>query len=148
MQSIFYDVILKAFFSFIHCIYIYNFIISEKCKDVKCPPGQSCIYDQDGFSYCIESDCDEVLTKTCPTNDENGDEVSKVCGLDNITYKSMCHLRQASCKTHQVLLKRYDGACGGISISCISYLIFLLFFFIVFIYVYLEVRHNRSLCKL
>ncbi|XP_066936938.1 follistatin-like [Clytia hemisphaerica] len=76
-----------------------------RCKDVKCPTGQSCIYDQDGFSYCIETNCEQALTKKCPV------EGKKVCGLNNITYESECHLEKEACNTHQVLLKRYDGSC-------------------------------------
>ena len=47
------------------------------------------------------------MTKKCPVKGK------KVCGLNNITYESECHLEQEACKIHQVLLKRYDGACEG-----------------------------------
>ena len=76
----------------------------EYCKDVKCPEGKSCIYDQNGLSYCIHRKCGEY--KDCSNAQQK-----KVCGLDNKTYKSLCHLRAAECKSFQVIPIKYYEAC-------------------------------------
>lgn len=59
-----------------------------------------------------------VLTKqsipqcTCPTCPERG--IGKpVCGSDNKTYRSECHLRLTACHKHLTNLKiKFYGACG------------------------------------
>lgn len=86
---------------------LYKGECKKYCEGVKCSTGESCIFDQDGLSYCIKSDCDKYLGMTCPNDGK------KVCGLDNQTYNSDCHRRQAGCKSHKIILKRYKGSCEG-----------------------------------
>ncbi|XP_021345958.1 follistatin-A-like isoform X1 [Mizuhopecten yessoensis] len=71
------------------------------CKKVKCLAGTQCLEDQNGLPHCVR--CRSV----CPvvTNP------NFVCGDDQVSYPSVCHVRAAIC-VHQTSIRiAYGGRC-------------------------------------
>lgn len=83
--------------------------LQGSCQFIKCSNGKSCIEDQNSLPQCI----------TCPRC-SNGNKnlthqaISKmVCGADGITYRSLCELRQKSCKLGKTISMLHRGPCTG-----------------------------------
>ncbi|XP_008591029.1 PREDICTED: follistatin-related protein 3 [Galeopterus variegatus] len=77
----------------------------ESCTRVMCPPPQSCVVDQTGSAHCVL-----CRTEPCPVPSSPGKEL---CGKNNVTYLSLCHLRQATCFLGRSIGVRHAGNCSG-----------------------------------
>ncbi|KAK2165280.1 hypothetical protein LSH36_52g01010 [Paralvinella palmiformis] len=75
------------------------------CERVFCAFGARCVIDSDtntGKCKCIEK-CSALF--------------SPVCGSDETSYSSECHLRRASCSEQKRILVSYQGSCND-SFGC------------------------------
>lgn len=85
------------------------FPAADSCRFIKCLNGQTCIEDQESHPQCIK--CPKCLKRS---QSLNNDTVSKmVCGMDGITYRSKCELRQKSCKVGRIIPMLHQGPCIG-----------------------------------
>uniref|UniRef100_H0X100 SPARC like 1 n=2 Tax=Otolemur garnettii TaxID=30611 RepID=H0X100_OTOGA len=84
----------------------------DACLSFQCKRGHVCKADQNGKPHCV---CQEPAT--CPPTKL----LDQVCGTDNQTYPSSCHLFATKCrlegtkKGHQLQLD-YFGACKSIPV--------------------------------
>ncbi|XP_037385618.1 SPARC-like protein 1 [Talpa occidentalis] len=84
--------------------------IADSCMNFQCKRGHMCKADQQGKPHCV---CQDPVT--CPPTKL----LDQVCGTDNQTYASSCHLFATKCrlegtkKGHQLQLD-YFGACKSI----------------------------------
>nr|BAG62584.1 unnamed protein product [Homo sapiens] len=82
----------------------------DSCMSFQCKRGHICKADQQGKPHCV---CQDPVT--CPPTKP----LDQVCGTDNQTYASSCHLFATKCrlegtkKGHQLQLD-YFGACKSI----------------------------------
>lgn len=82
----------------------------DSCMSFQCKRGHICKVDQQGKPHCV---CQDPVT--CPPTKL----LDQVCGTDNQTYASSCHLFATKCrlegtkKGHQLQLD-YFGACKSI----------------------------------
>nr|KAF6389017.1 SPARC like 1 [Myotis myotis] len=82
----------------------------DSCMNFQCKRGHMCKADQQGKPHCV---CQDPMT--CPPTRL----LDQVCGTDNQTYASSCHLFATKCrlegtkKGHQLQLD-YFGACKSI----------------------------------
>lgn len=82
----------------------------DSCMNFQCKRGHMCQADQQGKPHCVCQD-----PATCPPTKL----LDQVCGTDNETYASSCHLFAAKCRLegtkrgHQLQLD-YFGACKSI----------------------------------
>ncbi|XP_075800518.1 SPARC-like protein 1 isoform X2 [Microtus pennsylvanicus] len=83
---------------------------ADSCVNFQCKRGHTCEADQQGKPHCVCQD-----PETCPP----AKILDQVCGTDNQTYASSCHLFATKCqlegtkKGHQLQLD-YFGACKSI----------------------------------
>uniref|UniRef100_A0A8C5JV42 SPARC-like 1 n=1 Tax=Jaculus jaculus TaxID=51337 RepID=A0A8C5JV42_JACJA len=84
--------------------------VPHSCVNFQCKRGHICQADQQGKPHCVCQD-----PETCPP----AKILDQVCGTDNQTYASSCHLFATKCrlegtkKGHQLQLD-YFGACKSI----------------------------------
>lgn len=78
---------------------------AESCAHVVCPRPQSCVVDQTGSAHCVV-----CRAAPCPAPSSPGQEL---CGNNNVTYMSSCHLRQATCFLGRSIGVRHPGSCAG-----------------------------------
>lgn len=79
---------------------MFNFKI-DICLSLNCSFGSECFFDKSknkAFCQC-NNDCDTQSKDF-------------VCGSDNITYSSLCHLKLASCQLQTNIYVQYKGQCG------------------------------------
>jgi hypothetical protein len=76
------------------------------CKFINCLNGKQCIEDQNFLPQCVN--CPK-----CSQKNRTLDLKKLVCGVDGITYRSMCELRQKSCKIGKSIQPAYRGPCTG-----------------------------------
>ncbi|KAL0595926.1 SPARC-like protein 1, partial [Plecturocebus cupreus] len=92
----------------------------DSCMSFQCKRGHICKADQQGKPHCV---CQDPVT--CPPTKL----LDQVCGTDNQTYASSCHLFATKCrlegtkKGHQLQLD-YFGACKCKIMSLLSTIIF------------------------
>lgn len=83
---------------------------ADSCTNFQCKRGHTCKTDRQGNPHCVCQD-----PETCPP----AKTLDQVCGTDNQTYTSSCHLFATKCrlegtkKGHQLQLD-YFGACKSI----------------------------------
>ncbi|EGW14482.1 SPARC-like protein 1, partial [Cricetulus griseus] len=83
---------------------------ADSCMNFQCKRGHTCEADQQGKPHCVCQD-----PETCPP----AKILDQVCGTDNQTYASSCHLFATKCrlegtkKGHQLQLD-YFGSCKSI----------------------------------
>ncbi|KAL1783776.1 follistatin-related protein 3 [Sigmodon hispidus] len=77
----------------------------KSCTHVVCPRPQSCLVDQTGSAHCVV-----CRSAPCPVPSSPGQEL---CGNNNVTYISSCHLRQATCFLGRSIGVRHPGICTG-----------------------------------
>ncbi|KAM4888012.1 follistatin-related protein 3 [Thomomys bottae] len=82
---------------------MYRSSCQMSCQNVVCEPPQSCLVDITGQAYCVT--CGNWR---CPIPTTPGQEV---CGKNNITYISPCHLRRATCLLGRSIGIRHRGRC-------------------------------------
>lgn len=92
---------LKIVLSF--CIFLFIYLFSESCDKVQCSGRKTCLLDQVLRPHCVR--CQGF----CSSN-SFGDYV---CGADNVTYSSTCHIRQAACMKGKAVQQAYRGKCKG-----------------------------------
>lgn len=78
---------------------------TESCAHVVCQRPQSCVVDQTGSAHCVM-----CRAAPCPAPSSPGQEL---CGNNNVTYLSSCHLRQATCFLGRSIGVRHPGSCAG-----------------------------------
>ncbi|XP_054715230.1 follistatin-A-like [Uloborus diversus] len=74
----------------------------KTCERVHCSGRKTCLLDQVLRPHCVR--CQEY----CPPGPLLADTV---CGADNNTYPSTCHLRQAACTKGKAVPQAYRGKC-------------------------------------
>nr|XP_021532494.1 follistatin-related protein 3 [Aotus nancymaae] len=77
----------------------------KSCDRVVCSRPQSCVVDQTGSAHCVV-----CRAAPCPVPASPGQEL---CGNNNVTYISSCHLRQATCFLGRSIGVRHSGRCAG-----------------------------------
>ncbi|XP_054530159.1 follistatin-related protein 3 isoform X3 [Pan paniscus] len=77
----------------------------KSCEHVVCPRPQSCVVDQTGSAHCVV-----CRAAPCPVPSSPGQEL---CGNNNVTYISSCHMRQATCFLGRSIGVRHAGSCAG-----------------------------------
>uniref|UniRef100_A0A8C5LJT1 Follistatin like 3 n=1 Tax=Leptobrachium leishanense TaxID=445787 RepID=A0A8C5LJT1_9ANUR len=76
----------------------------KSCSSVVCPGTHSCVVDQTGSAHCVA-----CRSSPCPMPLAS-DHV--LCGNNNVTYLSACHLRRATCYLGRSIGVRYLGSCS------------------------------------
>ncbi|KAM6220945.1 SPARC-like protein 1 [Rhynchocyon petersi] len=88
----------------------FHFYLIDSCMSFQCKRGHVCKADRQGKPHCV---CQDPVT--CPPTKL----LDQVCGTDNQTYASSCHLFATKCKLegtkrgHQLQLD-YFGSCKSI----------------------------------
>ncbi|XP_069864116.1 follistatin-related protein 3 isoform X1 [Dipodomys merriami] len=82
---------------------MYRSSCQVSCENVVCEPPLSCLTDVSGRAYCVT--CGR---RPCPIPTVPGHEV---CGKNNVTYLSPCHLRRATCLLGRSIGIRHQGRC-------------------------------------
>ncbi|XP_032034362.1 follistatin-related protein 3 [Hylobates moloch] len=77
----------------------------KSCEHVVCPRPQSCVVDQTGSAHCVV-----CRAAPCPVPSSPGQEL---CGNNNVTYISSCHMRRATCFLGRSIGVRHAGSCAG-----------------------------------
>ncbi|GAB6019973.1 hypothetical protein CHUAL_001500 [Chamberlinius hualienensis] len=72
----------------------------KSCKFLNCPGNKQCLLDQNHNPHCVK------CIRQCPETTNN-----HVCGVNNVTYNSICHLRQAACEKGYAIPLAYFGKC-------------------------------------
>uniref|UniRef100_T1KV29 Kazal-like domain-containing protein n=1 Tax=Tetranychus urticae TaxID=32264 RepID=T1KV29_TETUR len=81
----------------------------DNCLTIGCSFGADCVLDEDGLEpYCR-------CTHQCNPNVHH-----YVCGNDNVTYPSSCHLQLSSCKLQQTIYVKHEGNCHEIHSKCVE----------------------------
>ncbi|XP_066551919.1 follistatin-related protein 3 isoform X1 [Amia ocellicauda] len=75
----------------------------KSCSNVVCPGTHTCVTDQTDSAHC-------VMCRTAPCPPPMASE-QPICGNDNITYPSACHLRRATCFLGRSIGIRHYGYC-------------------------------------
>ncbi|KMQ97010.1 agrin-like isoform x2 protein, partial [Lasius niger] len=75
-----------------------SFLVSEPCEKTYCAWGATCVVSENGKGLC-------QCPADCPLTSD------PVCGSDDMTYTSYCHLRQASCLKRKNTRVKHQGAC-------------------------------------
>ncbi|KAM9461277.1 follistatin-related protein 3 isoform 1-T1 [Clarias gariepinus] len=75
----------------------------KSCSNVVCPGTHTCVTDQTNSAHCVM-----CRTAQCPMPVVNS---QTICGNDNITYPSACHLRRATCFFGRSIGVRHYGHC-------------------------------------
>uniref|UniRef100_A0A8B9Q3G7 Follistatin like 3 n=1 Tax=Apteryx owenii TaxID=8824 RepID=A0A8B9Q3G7_APTOW len=78
---------------------------AESCSSVVCPGTHTCVVDQTGSAHCVT-----CRTAPCP---EPTSLDHALCGNNNVTYPSACHLRRATCHLGRSIGVRHYGSCSG-----------------------------------
>lgn len=78
---------------------------TESCSNVVCPGTHTCVTDQTNSAHC-------VMCRTTPCPIAMPSE-QPICGNDNITYPSACHLRRATCFLGRSIGVRHYGHCNS-----------------------------------
>lgn len=81
------------------------YFLTESCSNVVCPGTHSCVIDQTNSAHC-------VMCRTTPCPLPMPSE-QPICGNDNITYPSACHLRRATCFLGRSIGVRHYGHCSS-----------------------------------
>ncbi|KAM4709184.1 follistatin-related protein 3 [Discoglossus pictus] len=79
----------------------------KSCSSVVCPGTHSCVVDQTGSAHCVM--CRSSPCPSPPASDH------MLCGNNNITYPSACHLRRATCFLGRSIGVRHSGSCSEVS---------------------------------
>lgn len=74
------------------------------CEQVKCPKMKVCMENMQGLPLC-----------TCPNLFICRRSNKQVCGSDDNTYQSRCHMRVASCTLGKRIRVKHKGACGMVA---------------------------------
>ncbi|KAM9357841.1 follistatin-related protein 3 [Symphorus nematophorus] len=77
----------------------------KSCSNVVCPGTHTCVTDQTNSAHC-------VMCRTTPCPIPMLSEQA-ICGNDNITYPSACHLRRATCFLGRSIGVRHYGNCNS-----------------------------------
>uniref|UniRef100_A0A8C0A0E9 Follistatin-related protein 3 n=1 Tax=Anas zonorhyncha TaxID=75864 RepID=A0A8C0A0E9_9AVES len=77
----------------------------KSCSSVVCPGTHTCVVDQTGSAHCVT-----CRTAPCP---EPTSLDHALCGNNNVTYPSACHLRRATCHLGRSIGVRHYGSCSG-----------------------------------
>ncbi|KAG8454723.1 hypothetical protein GDO86_001082 [Hymenochirus boettgeri] len=78
----------------------------KSCSSVVCPGTHSCVVDQTGSAHC-------VICRLNPCPQPLASE-TMLCGNNNVTYPSACHLRRATCYLGRSIGVRHTGSCAEI----------------------------------
>ncbi|XP_023860484.1 follistatin-related protein 3-like [Salvelinus fontinalis] len=78
----------------------------KSCSNVVCPGTHTCVTDQTNSAHC-------VMCRMTPCPIPLKSEVP-ICGNDNITYPSACHLRRATCFLGRSIGVRHYGNCSSV----------------------------------
>ncbi|KAG1677523.1 Follistatin [Nymphon striatum] len=79
----------------------YNGRCKKSCTETICSGRKRCVVDQNLRPHCVK------CWRPCRTRTH----VRPICGVDGVTYKSNCHLRQASCLKGKAIALAYPGKC-------------------------------------
>ena len=96
--------LLQFYFTCHHrIIHVAALLCSESCDRKFCAFGAECVVNNDsGQAACrCITHCDVTVTSA-----------TAVCGSDNSTYDSKCHLRVVSCNQRRRIRVRWRGTCG------------------------------------
>uniref|UniRef100_A0A8C5BCQ6 Follistatin-like 3 (secreted glycoprotein) n=1 Tax=Gadus morhua TaxID=8049 RepID=A0A8C5BCQ6_GADMO len=77
----------------------------KSCSNVVCPGTHTCVTDQTNSAHC-------VMCRMTPCPVPSVTE-QPICGNDNITYPSACHLRRATCFLGRSIGVRHYGHCNS-----------------------------------
>ncbi|NXW07551.1 FSTL3 protein, partial [Fregetta grallaria] len=78
---------------------------AESCSSVVCPGTHTCVVDQTGSAHC-------VMCRTAPCPEPTSLDHA-LCGNNNVTYPSACHLRRATCHRGRSIGVRHYGSCSA-----------------------------------
>ncbi|KAG1677522.1 Follistatin [Nymphon striatum] len=87
----------------------YNGRCKKSCTETICSGRKRCVVDQNLRPHCVK------CWRPCRTRTH----VRPICGVDGVTYKSNCHLRQASCLKGKAIALAYPGKCKP-KATCVS----------------------------
>ncbi|KAG5677818.1 hypothetical protein PVAND_007545 [Polypedilum vanderplanki] len=85
----------------------------SSCKFINCLNGKQCVEDQNFMPQCIS--CSKCSRKNRTLSQL--DLKKFVCGVDGITYRSLCELKQKSCRVGKSIQLSHRGPCTE-SLSC------------------------------
>ncbi|KAK1152444.1 follistatin-related protein 3 [Acipenser oxyrinchus oxyrinchus] len=85
-------------------VVMYQGECKKSCFHVVCPGTHTCVTDQTESAHCVM-----CRTALCPVPMAGG---QSICGNNNITYPSACHLRRATCFQGRSIGVRHSGHCA------------------------------------
>uniref|UniRef100_A0A9J7XQ77 Follistatin-like 3 (secreted glycoprotein) n=2 Tax=Cyprinus carpio TaxID=7962 RepID=A0A9J7XQ77_CYPCA len=88
----------------------------KSCSNVVCPGTHTCVTDQTNSAHC-------VMCRTAPCPMPMVTEQT-ICGNDNTTYPSACHLRRATCFLGRSIGVRHYGHCRSTFLHTCKILIY------------------------
>ncbi|XP_046399042.1 follistatin-A isoform X2 [Ischnura elegans] len=106
----------------------------RSCDRIRCPDGKQCLLDQRLTPHCVKCkrNCPSLIqgpfasdpstsssasspllvsTATSPSLAAATARHRMVCGVDGVTYRSACHLREAACRRGRAIPIAYKGRC-------------------------------------
>ncbi|XP_069072474.1 follistatin-related protein 3 [Pleurodeles waltl] len=84
---------------------MYHGTCKKSCTAVVCPGTHTCVVDQTGSAHC-------VICRAAPCPDPS-DADQMLCGNNNVTYPSACHLRRATCFLGRSIGVHHYGSCAA-----------------------------------
>ncbi|MBN3277944.1 FSTL3 protein, partial [Polyodon spathula] len=84
-------------------VVMYQGECKKSCSHVVCPGTHTCVTDQTESAHCVM-----CRTALCPVPMAGG---QSICGNNNVTYPSACHLRRATCFQGRSIGVRHSGHC-------------------------------------
>ncbi|CAG2172080.1 unnamed protein product, partial [Oppiella nova] len=74
----------------------------DTCDSVRCVESKTCILDHNVGPHCVR--CKQYCPPVTPNS-------RPVCGVNNVTYSSYCHLQRAACLSGTAIQQAYRGQC-------------------------------------
>lgn len=78
----------------------YNGKCQKTCSKIKCSADKQCLLDQNLNSHCVH------CNRKCQFIKD-----AHICGTNDVTYKTPCHLRLAACDKGKAIPMAYRGRC-------------------------------------
>ncbi|GAV01809.1 hypothetical protein RvY_12459 [Ramazzottius varieornatus] len=76
---------------------------SRSCRGIKCPEDQVCGLRKLGHPFC-------GCTRHCPASTKEA-PLQPICSSENLSFKSLCHLKQRNCRQQLREWVNYNGSC-------------------------------------
>lgn len=95
--------------------FFFSYVITETatCATIRCKSGQKCLVEKTGRPRCVTCNlpCPESDTLQAAVGKRKDPAGGPVCGNNNKTYRSWCHMFSDACTTGVVIETKSAGQC-------------------------------------